>query len=62
MISLLTLIAGLLALYAIKWPYNLARNYIAAKKTGLPIIIVPIDQNNLLWMVTSVPLRPIFKV
>jgi cytochrome P450 len=62
MLSLLTIIASLLALYLARFPYNLARNYIKARKTGLPIIIVPIDQNHILWMVLSVPLRPIFKV
>jgi hypothetical protein len=62
MLSPLTIIASLLALYIAKYPYKLARNYIKARKTGLPMIIVPIDQNNILWMVLSVPLRPIFQV
>jgi hypothetical protein len=62
MLSLLAILGGLLALYLIKFPYKLVRNYITARKTGLPIIIVPIDQNHLLWMVTCVSLRPTFKV
>jgi hypothetical protein len=62
MISLLAILGGLLALYLIRFPYKLARNYIIARKTGLPIIVVPIDQNHPLWMVTCVPLRPTFKV
>jgi hypothetical protein len=49
-------------LYLARFPYNLARNYIAARKLGLPIIIVPIDQHHLIWMLISVPLRPVFKV
>lgn len=62
MLSLFTIIAGLLVLYLMTFPYNLARNYITARKTGLPIIVVPIDQNHFIWMVTSVSLRPIIKV
>lgn len=62
MLSLLTIIGCLVALYLARFPYNLARNYIAARKMGLPIIIVPIDQNHLIWMLISVPLRPVFKV
>jgi hypothetical protein len=62
MMSLLTILGGLLALYALTFPYNLARNYITARKTGLPIIVVPIDQGHPLWMVTCVPLRLTFKV
>lgn len=60
--SLLLVAAGLLLLYFLQYPYNLGRNYLTARKTGLPIIIVPIDQNAFLWMVISVPLRPILKV
>lgn len=62
MLSLLTIIGGLVALYLLRFPYKLARNYIVARKTGLPIIIVPIDHNHPIWMVASVPLRPTFKV
>ena len=62
MMSLLTIIGCLVVLYLARFPYNLARNYIAARKLGLPIIIVPIDQHHLIWMLISVPLRPVFKV
>ena len=62
MFSFLTILGSLLAVYLLSFPYKLARNYITARKTGLPIIIVPIDQNHPLWMVTCVPLRPTFKV
>jgi hypothetical protein len=62
MLSLLAILGGLLAIYMLTFPYKLARNYITARKTGLPIIVVPIDQNHPLWMVTCVPLRPKFKV
>ncbi|GAB7331920.1 hypothetical protein MBLNU13_g03844t1 [Cladosporium sp. NU13] len=61
MSSLLTIIGCLLAFYLARFPYNLARNYVAARKLGLPIIIVPIDQHHLIWMLISVPLRPVFK-
>jgi hypothetical protein len=62
MLSLLTIVGCLVVLYLAKFPYNLARNYVTARKMGLPIIIVPIDQHNLVWMLVSVPLRPIIKV
>jgi hypothetical protein len=62
MLSLFAIIGCLVALYLARFPYNLARNYIAARKLGLPIIIVPIDQHHIIWMLISVPLRPVFKV
>lgn len=62
MLSFFAIVAGLLALYMVRFPYNLTRNYITARKMGLPIIVVPIDQNHFLWMIMSVPLRPILKV
>jgi hypothetical protein len=62
MLSLLTIIGCLVALYLARFPYNLVRNYVTARKMGLPIIIVPIDQHHLIWMLISVPLRPVFKV
>lgn len=62
MLSFFTIVAVLLALYMVRFPYNLTRNYITARKMGLPIIVVPIDQNHFLWMIMSVPLRPILKV
>jgi len=62
MLSLFTIIGCLVALYLARFPYNLIRNYIAARKMGLPIIIVPIDQHHIIWMLISVPLRPVFKV
>lgn len=62
LLAILGFLGGILALYLIKFPYQLIRNYIKARKTGLPIIIVPIDQNHLVWMLTGVSLRPTFKV
>lgn len=62
MLSLLTILGCLVALYIARFPYNLVRNYITARKLGLPIIIVPIDQHHIIWMLISVPLRPVFKV
>ena len=62
MLSLLTILGCLLAIYVLSFPFKLARNYITARKMGLPIIIVPIDQGHPLWMATCVPLRLTFKV
>ncbi|KAK1634217.1 hypothetical protein BDP81DRAFT_432382 [Colletotrichum phormii] len=41
--------------------WNLYTNYRAALTVGLPIIICPYDPENLIYVVASVPLRPLFK-
>jgi cytochrome P450 len=41
--------------------YALAKNYLKARKTGFPLVICPVNPNHVIWMVTCVPLRPIFK-
>lgn len=41
--------------------YALIKNYLAARKSGFPLVICPINPNHVLWMLTSVPLRPILK-
>lgn len=39
--------------------YALYKSYRLALKIGLPIVIVPIDPHNPLWLICSVPLKPI---
>ena len=41
--------------------YSLFRNYLTARKTGLPILICPINNYNPLWMVSCIPLNPLYK-
>ncbi|KAI1613724.1 cytochrome P450 [Exophiala viscosa] len=41
--------------------YGLLRNYLAARKTGLPLFLLPINIYNPIWMVSLVPLNPLFK-
>ena len=59
--SLLTIFGTLLIAYFLTFIYALIRNLLNARKTRLPYIIIPWDQNHILWMVISVPLRPYFK-
>lgn len=56
--SLLTIFATVVAAYFSTFIYALIRNLIYARKSGLPYIIVPIDQNHFIWMVTAPMLRP----
>lgn len=51
-------VATLALLYFSTFAYCFVRNYLNARKSGFPSIIVPIDQNHVLWMILSVPLRP----
>lgn len=59
--SILTILGTLVAAYLSTFVYALIRNLIIARKTGLPYIVVPIDQNHFIWMIASIPLRPWFR-
>ncbi|OQO07043.1 hypothetical protein B0A48_07609 [Cryoendolithus antarcticus] len=59
--SILTIVAALLALCFLPWPYRFLRNFYYARKSGVPVIILPWDQDNPLWIVISVPLRPVLQ-
>jgi cytochrome P450 len=60
MTAFTVLISIILAL--VIWPLvNLSRNYIQARKIGLPILFSPIGRTNPLWMATERYLAPIFK-
>ncbi|KAA8569039.1 hypothetical protein EYC84_000712 [Monilinia fructicola] len=41
--------------------YSLAVNYNIARKTGLPLVILPIDSGNPLWMAVDTKILPYFK-
>lgn len=41
--------------------WNLANNYLKARKVGLPVIIVPISPENLVWMQLARYFLPILK-
>lgn len=47
--------------YVSTFIYRFIRNFLNARKSGFPSIIVPIDQNHLLWIILSVPLRPLLQ-
>ncbi|KAI5365151.1 Putative cytochrome P450 [Septoria linicola] len=49
------------SLYLSTFAYNFIRNFLNARKSGLPYFCVPWDQNHFLWMILSVPLRPHLK-
>ncbi|KAK6537052.1 hypothetical protein TWF281_001254 [Arthrobotrys megalospora] len=50
-----------LVLYVSYFLLKLLRNWINARKTGLPVVIIPAAQDNPLWMVVCIPLRPLLK-
>ena len=52
---------ALFGLWLLSNLYSLFRNYLSARKSGLPIIIFPFNNYHPLWMVLSVPLRPLFE-
>ena len=57
---LLTLLV-LLALYALKTYIQFARNLAAAKKSGIPYVIVPFYQNNRLWQLSQGFVAPVLR-
>ena len=58
----LLIIVGFLALVLFAHSaYRLAVNAYYARKTKLPYLIIPIDQNSFFWMLCAVPLRPLLK-
>ncbi|CZT21923.1 uncharacterized protein RCC_07790 [Ramularia collo-cygni] len=58
MLSMFTVIAALIVIYFSSYGYALLRNYFNARKSGLPYVFVPWDQDGYFWMAASVPLQP----
>ncbi|RDW59204.1 cytochrome P450 monooxygenase-like protein [Coleophoma crateriformis] len=56
--AFLTIVVALIVIYASSLAYVLLQNLRKAKKSGFPYIIIPWDQDQFVWMVMSVPLRP----
>lgn len=56
--SLLTIAASLLLIYILSLAYRLIANLFHAWESGFPYLVIPWDQNQFVWMITSVPLRP----
>ncbi|KAK0949419.1 hypothetical protein LTR91_026473, partial [Friedmanniomyces endolithicus] len=56
--SFLTIALALATAYLSTFIYSFLRNLLAARKSGFPLLLIPWDQNHLLWMVLCVPLRP----
>lgn len=57
----LAIVGSLVLVYCSSLAYRLFVNLLDARKSGLPYIIIPWDQNHFVWMMTSVPLRPWLK-
>jgi hypothetical protein len=58
MLSFTTALLGLYLLWVLSTLYSFTRNYLTARKTGLPLILFPFSHYNPFFMVLSVPLRP----
>lgn len=61
MISLLLVSVALVTVYLSAFIHRLIRNFLSARKTGFPSVIVPLDPNHPVWQLTSVPLLPFFQ-
>lgn len=55
--SLLFVFATLTALYASTFVYRLVRNIYCCRKSGVPWIVVPLEQNHFVWMILGPSLR-----
>ena len=58
---ILLLFFSLIPLYILYSLYHLEKNYLLARKTGLPIIILPIDCGNPLWQTADQIIIPLCK-
>jgi len=57
--DLLTIIFTLTVVAITYYCYALYTSYLSAVKIGLPIVLCPVNPLNIVWMVASVPLRPV---
>ena len=57
----LLLLGTLAAAYAIWYFASFLTHYRAVRKSGLPVVVVPVNVQNLPWLIASVPLRPLFQ-
>lgn len=57
MVSVLFVLTTLTALYASAFVYRLIRNIFYCRKSGVPWIVVPLEQNHFVWMMLGPPLR-----
>jgi hypothetical protein len=61
MFGFFTILFGLSAAYILSCVYSLYRNYQIACASGVPVIVCPVDPDNIIWMIIKVPLRPTLK-
>ncbi|QIX01048.1 hypothetical protein AMS68_006565 [Peltaster fructicola] len=59
--SILLIVGALLLAATLIYPYRLIRNFYYAKRANVPYVVIPFDQDATLWMVLSVPLRPVIQ-
>jgi cytochrome P450 len=59
--SFFTIAGSLVLIYILSLGYRLIANLSHAWKSGFPYLVIPWDQNQFVWMITSVPLRPWLK-
>jgi hypothetical protein len=55
-----TVLFGLVATAIVWYGSLLLANYRLARKSGFPVLLMPVDKSNIFWMIFSVPLRPVF--
>ncbi|KAK6361118.1 hypothetical protein TWF730_004865 [Orbilia blumenaviensis] len=48
-------------LYSSYFLLKLLSNWLKARKTGLPVVVIPAAQDNPIWMIVCIPLRPLLK-
>ncbi|EER23834.1 hypothetical protein CPC735_052040 [Coccidioides posadasii C735 delta SOWgp] len=60
-VSLTNIIFTSIILYIFAILLKLLQNYQRARKIGLPIVFVPVDQSNILWIIISPIVRPLLK-
>jgi cytochrome P450 len=61
MFSVALALSSPLVLFSVSTAWSLFRNYVVARKVGLPIVIVPISPENPLWMLLARYILPVLQ-
>ncbi|KIW22830.1 uncharacterized protein PV07_11088 [Cladophialophora immunda] len=59
--SWVSILLTLYGLWVASTLWKLFKNYLSARKTGLPMVVFPLNNYHPIWMILSVPLRPLFE-
>ena len=60
-LAILPIVGGLILLYVLSYFATLYKHYREGRATGLPLVVCPINPDNIIYMIISVPIRPLLE-